>query len=365
MKRIKQSTIIILAFILSINIVLISFAAFSMNGAAASASKENPKLDKQVSICVGKRIRLKVTGTTKKVTWSTSNKKIVKISKKGTIRGIKRGTATITAKVGKKKLTCKVKVRRAVEKISTELSIGNVGWKGISYYSNEIYCSSSNTDIATVAIIPYSYATETVYEREADIVIFGHKSGTADITITNNCNNEKVTFKVVVEKPAANTNYQKMADYILLNGKIDNTTGDKVISKEYESNNAAAGIIFDSMSEEVNYEYVETNDLAKVEWFMMPTEKDNTEVYMVMWIYPSDSTEKYYVTTTIDTTTYMGESITFEDGWYGTPAMESLQKIANEVSENAIKCIDKILEAEAGLTWKDIAAAKECFIDCK
>ena len=58
-----------------------------------------------------------VTGTTKTAKWSTSNKKIVSIEKLGTkncieIMALKKGKATITAKVGKKTLKCKVTVTK-------------------------------------------------------------------------------------------------------------------------------------------------------------------------------------------------------------------------------------------------------------
>ncbi len=314
--------------------------------------KEEPKLEKKVSICVGKRVKLKVTGTAKTITWSSSNKNIVKISKKGTIRGIKQGTATITAKVGSEKLKCKVNVKRAVGNISTGLSIENVGWKGIYYYSDEVYCSSSNTKVATVAVIPYGYV-ENNYEKEADIVVFGHKTGTTNITITNNYNDEKVTFKVKVKKPEISTNYQKLVDYILLNGDVEDGTGDKIVLKECKEKNVIATISYDTMSEQINYGYEETTDLAKVKWLMMPTEKENTEVYMVMWIYPVNSKEEHYVTTTIDTKTYNGEEIVFEEGWYRIPALESLQGIANEVSKNAITFIDEVLKSEVGVTWRE------------
>lgn len=45
-----------------------------------------------------------------KVKWSTSNKKIVKVSKTGVITPVSVGAATVTAKAGGKKYTCKVTV---------------------------------------------------------------------------------------------------------------------------------------------------------------------------------------------------------------------------------------------------------------
>ncbi|MEF2750725.1 MAG: Ig-like domain-containing protein, partial [Blautia faecis] len=46
-----------------------------------------------------------------KVTYKSSNKKIATVSKKGVIKGKKKGTATITIKSGKITKKCKVKVK--------------------------------------------------------------------------------------------------------------------------------------------------------------------------------------------------------------------------------------------------------------
>ena len=66
---------------------------------------------KSTRLAVGAKMNLFVDGTSKKVTWSSSNKKIVTVSSKGVIKGVKAGKATITAKVGKKSYTCKVNVK--------------------------------------------------------------------------------------------------------------------------------------------------------------------------------------------------------------------------------------------------------------
>ena len=66
---------------------------------------------KKVTLKVGKSVTLKVKGTKKKVTWKSSNTKVVTVSKKGKIKAKKKGTATIYAKVANKKLKCKVTVK--------------------------------------------------------------------------------------------------------------------------------------------------------------------------------------------------------------------------------------------------------------
>lgn len=86
--------------------------------AASAAKKKKPKLNKtKVNVAVGSTVTLTVKKANKKVTWKTSNKKVAKITKKSgkkksvaVIKGLKKGSAVITAKVGGKKLKCKVKV---------------------------------------------------------------------------------------------------------------------------------------------------------------------------------------------------------------------------------------------------------------
>lgn len=53
---------------------------------------------------------LKVIGTAKKVTWSSSDTKKVKVTQKGNVTGVAGGTAYVRAKIGKKVLKCKVVV---------------------------------------------------------------------------------------------------------------------------------------------------------------------------------------------------------------------------------------------------------------
>lgn len=63
----------------------------------------------------GKTFTIKASVTPKnsdeKVTYKTSNKKIATVTSKGVVKGIKKGTATITVQSGSKKQTCKVTVK--------------------------------------------------------------------------------------------------------------------------------------------------------------------------------------------------------------------------------------------------------------
>lgn len=65
-------------------------------------------------------VRLKVLGTNKKVSWTSSDKSIASVSAKGTLNGKKVGTATITAKVAGKTLKCSVTVKE--DEIHTKMT---------------------------------------------------------------------------------------------------------------------------------------------------------------------------------------------------------------------------------------------------
>lgn len=84
---------------------------FTMALGNVSVSAAAPKLSKtKVTLLKGEKITLKVTGTKKKVTWSSSKKNIATVTSKGQVLAKKKGSATITAKVNKKSYKCVVKV---------------------------------------------------------------------------------------------------------------------------------------------------------------------------------------------------------------------------------------------------------------
>ena len=55
--------------------------------------------------------RLTPANTDDKVTYTSSNKKIASVNSKGVIKGVKKGSAVITVKAGKKSVKCTVTVK--------------------------------------------------------------------------------------------------------------------------------------------------------------------------------------------------------------------------------------------------------------
>ena len=66
----------------------------------------------------GYTYNLKVTGTNKKVTWSSSDKSKATVNSKGKVYVKKNGKVTITAKVGGKKYNCKVTIKNKPYKLT-------------------------------------------------------------------------------------------------------------------------------------------------------------------------------------------------------------------------------------------------------
>ena len=107
MKKIIAISSKTLAILVILSVLFSSVVTFS----AAS-----PKLSKtKKTLIVGKSFTLTLKNATKKFTWTTSNKNVAKLIsvKKNSvkIKGVKAGTATVTVKIGSKKLKCKITVK--------------------------------------------------------------------------------------------------------------------------------------------------------------------------------------------------------------------------------------------------------------
>ncbi len=90
-------------------------AAVFLIGAVPASAKAAPKLSsKKITLKVGQKKKLKVKNVKKKkVKWSSKKKAVATVNKKGVVKAKKKGKTTIIAKVGKKKLKCKVVVKKA------------------------------------------------------------------------------------------------------------------------------------------------------------------------------------------------------------------------------------------------------------
>ena len=135
----------------------------------------------KATIVAGSTVKLKVTGTSKTPTWSSSNTKVAKVSSSGKVTGVKAGTAVITAKIGKKKYECTVKVKVTLNKTEASIYAGKKVQLKVIGTSKTATWSSSNTKVAKVS---------------STGKVTGVKAGTAVITAKIGSNKYKCTVKV-------------------------------------------------------------------------------------------------------------------------------------------------------------------------
>lgn len=87
----------------------------SNSSAAHHVVKEHIVINKtQKTLLKGEHFQLKVSGTSKSVTWSSNNRNVAKVTSKGKVTAVGKGRTTITAKAGGTKKTCKIIVESPV-----------------------------------------------------------------------------------------------------------------------------------------------------------------------------------------------------------------------------------------------------------
>ena len=158
----------------------------------------------QATVNKAKTITLKATlkptnATNKGVTWSSSNKKIATVSSGGRVKGIKKGTVTITAKTkdGGYKATCKVKVvGPKVTGVKLNKSSVNVT-KGKTYQLTETVSPSD----AHNKKVTWKSNNKSVATVSATGKITAKKAGRATITVTTEDGKKKATCRVTVKNP--------------------------------------------------------------------------------------------------------------------------------------------------------------------
>ena len=124
----------------------------------------------------GNSYKLKVLGTKKKVKWSSSDKAIAKVNSKGQVTAKNCGTTTITAKVGKKKFNCRIKVKLlqfdttfyTLESASKSYARGaNISDHKSFYYDLD---NDGKKEKITLKIKFYDEDTEEAYEETTDFI---------------------------------------------------------------------------------------------------------------------------------------------------------------------------------------------------
>lgn len=143
-KRIfKQLVTLVLVFVLTV-------AGIGVTPQVDAATKI--KINKtSASLYVGSSTTLKISGSSKKVTWSSNKTSVATVSSKGKVTAKKAGTAVVTAKVSGKKYTCTVKVKNPYLNAKTKtLTAGKTYTLKITGTKAKTW-TSNKTSVATVS----------------------------------------------------------------------------------------------------------------------------------------------------------------------------------------------------------------------
>lgn len=140
-----------------------------------------PKISRtKATLTKGKQLKLKVTGTKKKPKWSSNKKKVATVTSKGVVKAKGKGTARITAKVGKQKLVCRVTVEVQKNDLVAGVDIGD--FYTIKSGKSKVLRAYIYPTHALDRHIYWKSSDESVAKVDKNGVVKGLKLGTAKIT---------------------------------------------------------------------------------------------------------------------------------------------------------------------------------------
>lgn len=174
-----------------------------------------------LSLLKGQTYRLKITGTTKKVTWTSSNPQVASVGSKGKVTANSTGTARIVAKVADRRYTCTVTVS-LFSVSSTNVTVNKTGSVTVTSKNN----GSVKYHVDNPDIVSCKWASQWV-GNTLRLSITGKSIGSTKITISNAKNNRTLVIRVRVTQ-GANPGRTVLMDYLKKHGST-NSNGDKFI----------------------------------------------------------------------------------------------------------------------------------------
>ena len=239
----------------------------SSSGSSSGSASTSIKLSStKLTLVAGRTAKLKVSGTKKKVSWSTSKKSVATVSKAGKVTAKKAGSATITAKVGNKKLKCKVTVKKKVVakgiKFKETSKFMLVGEKA------QIKPTITPAGVTEKYKISWSSSNKNVVSVDQNGNVTAKGPGTA--VITAKLNKKKASCKIRVA-----TSVERLRDFLVTRGT---QTSGGVYSAGYK------GFLGDQLTvsyDTVNrsYKLLHVEDTAKIMITFNETFSGNAPVY--------------------------------------------------------------------------------------
>ena len=174
------------ALLMSATLATTAPAALPIMNNVSVAEAASVKLSsKNLTLIIGQSQLLKLSGTSSKITWTTKNKSIATVDKKGKVTAKKKGTTVITASVNGKKYTCKVTVESPkLNKTSISLNTKQSTRLKLNGTKQKVKWVSKNKSIATV---------------NSGGIVTAKKAGST--VITASIGKKQYNCKITVKKP--------------------------------------------------------------------------------------------------------------------------------------------------------------------
>ena len=231
---------------------------------------EDPKISKTaISLNIGKKYTLKVTGTKQKITWSSSDKSVATVSSKGVVTAKKGGSAKITAKVLGKSYVCTVTVKG-----NTVNTILTVDKKKLTMSGSTIIKITSRTGGAlrwetnknNIVTCRWGEWSKNQNGWAIKLYVNAQTIGSDTITILDKDSRQKVKISVNVKKVSKSSysDEEKMAGYamgFLLDyfknrssltithvGYLVNQYGKSVVMIDYKAKNSYGNYVYKNIT---------------------------------------------------------------------------------------------------------------------
>ncbi|MBQ7117065.1 MAG: Ig-like domain-containing protein [Clostridia bacterium] len=286
------------------------------------------KLNKTKAIIdIDEKLTLKATikpsdASNKALKWTSSNKKVVKVTSKGVVKPVSTGTATITVitKDGGLKATCKVTVVKRVKSVSLP--------KTLTVYLGEKDKLDAvlNPKKPSNPDVKWKSSKKSVATVSKSGTITPKKTGTANITVTTDDGGLKATCKVSVKR--------KLKSFTLNKKKLTLDAGKTYTLKvTRKPSNATEGITFTSSNKKVATVSSKGVITAKGRGTATITAKSERGITVKCKITVKQPVTSIYISKT-SASVYMGEGLTLKANVLPTNANN--QKFTWSVSDTSV-----------------------------
>lgn len=274
---------IILATTLSLSMIVptITFQQNCSDGAVVSEASTIKLSKKALTMNVGDKKTLKVTGTSKKPKWSASPSWVAKVDKNGKITAVGNGTAYVYAKIGKTTLECRVAVKfnaeKAKNKIESKLEDTGKGVVAILKNNNNF-----NTEIKAKLVyfkngsmIGSSSDENYSFESEKECALFFDAPVDSDYHYM-----DYDDYKISVTASPASTTFSNVSAISIKSNMSDGgvTVEAENTSKSNFTSVKAACVMYDSSNHAIGYEerYLNCDNAGDIDYltFSFPDDEN-------------------------------------------------------------------------------------------